>query len=303
MKKIKIALLILMILFLQGCSQHNSSSKMPNVGFKGLEVIYSDNLKELYEYEVANIKIYLGNEGFHNINKGILKISVEENYLDLVNSKKYFELKGGTLEFPEGESTNVIFSINTKELEKNSIERITDFHITSCYDYGSEFSVDICIDSDIYGNNENKICAPKSQKLTKGQGGPVTISEVETRMKYDEAQDRILPSFIITVKNQGDGTVIKKNKIDEVCSSEGVDNDDFNIVNLEVKISESGQLTPLVCSQNFVKLRGGEKKITCTYEQGLNMDTGTYYTPLNINLKYGYMKVISKKIKIKKINT
>ena len=299
-----IIILMLLILFSQGCAFSSGSVPQYNKGLTGLEIEYNSNLKELYEGDVVNINLLLKNDGAYDINNGILKLSVEENYLEVKKrTKEYFELTGGAKDFPEGESSSIMFSISAKELDEKSIERETNFHITSCYDYGTDLTIDACIDSDVYNINKEKVCTPGIKAISGGQGAPVTINNVETRMIYDEENDKIIPSFSITIKNKGMGTVIKKNKVDEICSSEGVNNDDFNIINLNVYITESGQLVELECSQNLVKLRDGEKKVVCNYNSGFDIGVGTYYTPLHIKLKYGYMEVISKNIKIKKINT
>ena len=304
MRKKIILMLIIVVLFIQGCAFSSGKTAQYNKGFTGLDIEYSSNLRELYEGDVANINLFLKNDGASDINNGVLKLSIEENYLEIKNdAKKYFELSGGSRDFPEGESSTTTFSILAKQLDEKSIERKTNFHITSCYDYGTDLSVDICIDSDIYNGNKEKVCTPEVKSTGGGQGGPVTVSQVESRMIYDEENNKITPSFSITIKNKGQGTVIRKNKVDEMCSSEGVDNDDFNIINLKVEMLESGQMVTLECSQNIVKLRDGEKKVICNYNQGFGIDVGTYYTPLHISLKYGYMDVISKSIKIKKIDT
>ena len=302
MKKI-IILLIFIGLFIQGCSP-NSNYSQYNKGFSGLSIKYNGNLNYLYEGEISNINLLLKNNGAYNINNGILKLSIEENYLnEKSETKQYFELNGGTKEFPEGESSSTMFSVSAKNLDEKSIQRETNFHITYCYDYGTDLSVDVCIDSDIYNIQKDKICTPEIKKLNGGQGAPVTISSIESRMVYDDEKEKIFPSFTLTIENKGTGTVIKKGKIDEVCSSEGIESGDFNLINLKVKISELGNLVELDCSQNQVKLRDNKKQIICKYNKGFDLDVGTYYTPLHINMEYGYMDVISKNIQIKKIDS
>ena len=145
--------------------------------------------------------------------------------------------------------------------------------------------------------------------FTGGQGAPVAVTKVETRMLPQEDDKKVKPHFIIHVKNAGNGEVIDPSKIEVACKSEALDYKDFNTIIVSASLSG----TPLRCSEDIgavpgpvtVRLRDKEDLIRCTYDKDNGIDAGldAYIAPLKVELDYGYTFTISKNIIIEKILT
>ncbi|MEK6848772.1 MAG: hypothetical protein AABX65_04030, partial [Nanoarchaeota archaeon] len=176
---------------------------------------------------------------------------------------------------------------------------------TACYNYLTVAGLSVCIDPDPYSTvNQKKVCEVQDITLV-GQGAPVSIT------KIDEEAFATKTQFKITIKNAGNGDVLKTESLNK-CGPSGdkIQREDVDKVYLqEVKIGNKvlncGPFANTGDSDvrrqaGDVRLINGEGFIICELQSS---DYGggktTYITPMTITLLYGYRNSIEKKIQIK----
>lgn len=297
------------------------TSKDIYTGKQGLIMEFFENAPppKIFEDSILPIGIRLYNRGAYNIKDGHLSIMLEKDYMELndaslksINEKvKFtdehiqFDLKGKTIEHPKGEQDIITFTADTKEL---SLDPQSEYHnalisITSCYKYQTKAVETLCIDTDIYGlKKREKPCAVKTVSLN-SQGAPVAVTKIESEMLPSKDNPSIIkPRFVITVKNLGDGEVIKKDRqtIEGACSAEPIGYKEWNIVNVKAYLSTMEEENKLDCANGILNLKKKEDTIRCSYEQGFDEKKGAFSAPLYIILDYGYTNTISREVKIKK---
>ncbi|MCK5107359.1 MAG: membrane lipoprotein lipid attachment site-containing protein [Nanoarchaeota archaeon] len=306
----KIITLILVLFFLSGCSVSLPNSgkggfDIPDykTGYNGLDLEIKNSIDEIYINDYVLLNLQLLNNGGYEINNGVIKIAIDEDYLaSLGDTQKDFSLGGKSVSAPDGEGQTISFTIKAKEIEEFSLEQNANIYFTGCYNYQTELAIDVCIDADIYQIQENKVCEPNIEKTSGGQGAPLSITEVETKMVYNDEQENIMPTFLITIKNKGSGTVFRENYEQSFCSPTGIDQNDLNVIDVEVEINHNGGMYNLACTpEGDIKLIDNERKIICKDFEGFSVEDGTFQTPLNIKLRYGYAEIISEDIQIKKL--
>lgn len=335
-KKIIIILMILLFIFVFGCKGVKKdytptiTSKDIYIGKDGLEMEFFENTpSEIFENSVLPISLHLSNEGAYDITNGYLSISLEKDYMELneeslksINRKANFQdpqhikfdLKGKTIEHPKGENEIITFTINTKDLAKTDPQSETHtslISITSCYKYQTKAVETACIDADIYGFKARgkKPCEVKTLTLN-SQGAPVAVTKVESEMLPSKDNPSVIkPRFTITVKNLGNGEVLKSEKVEAACSSEPINYTEWNNINVKAYISSIGEENKLDCDvikegtkdDGTIILKQKEDIIKCSYEEGYDEKKGAFSSPLYIILDYGYTNTISKEVKIKKL--
>lgn len=307
MKKILFSVLI--FFFLIGCTFQSSGQKIIDIdanykkGNEGLNFEFLSSVPdEVYVGEFVPLKIKLENEGAYDIKEGVLTLAIETDYMDVIgNDFVEFELLGKSKEIPEGGYDVIMYNLQAKELEEQSVTHSTTTYITACYEYQTTFSQDICLDLDVYNLEGEKICESDDINVGGGQGAPLSVERIETRMIYNPNENTITPKFSLNIKNKGNGNVIKSTSIDEICSSKDISSEDMNVFDLEVSMSAEGETMILECIPKNLKLRDDEIKVVCLGRKGIESGAGNYLTPLYISLNYGYTLSKSKEITIKKI--
>ena len=162
----------------------------------------------------------------------------------------------------------------------------------------------MCIDTDIIGEvRGKKVCDIKDLTFSEGQGAPVAVTKIETRMLPDVDVNKVKPHFIIFIENKGNGEVVNSKKLGAACSSSGLEYTDFNTLTISASLPQGD----LKCSENVdpgpaaVRLREKEDMVRCTLEDGIDIGRDAYTAPLKIELNYGYTFTISKDIIIEKV--
>ena len=303
---------LILLIIISGCQFTENQSLKINEDYKegvnglNLKLIEKPRITEIYENSPFSLNIILENLGAHDIENGVLLLVFEDQYFKLINSDfTYFRLEGKSIYYPKGNQKLNSYQLESKNIkEKESIERETHLYLKSCYEYSTDFSQNICIDSDVYGLKKDKPCSPKENSLQGGQGAPIAVTKIETRMLYKNKENAIQPQFTIHLKNKGDGQVINKNNIHEICSPQSIKNEEIDVISLNVEMFSLKGNTQLDCEpKNPIKLKKGIAKINCISPELLSVDVGTYPSPLHITLNYGYTTTISKDIIIKRLST
>ncbi len=88
---------------------------------------------------------------------------------------------------------------------------------------------ELCVDTDVYGLRPGeKACNSKDLAFNEGQGGPVAVTNIETKMLLDSDEDKVKPQLIIHIENKGNGEVISKGTFEHDIFSFGL----YNLSNL-----------------------------------------------------------------------
>ena len=325
MNKKLIFVFIVVSLFLIGCDGKDKDNRpITDVdirkGTVGLTMQFVQNAppERIFEDSIFPIAVELKNKGAFDIgdDEGILVFGFEKTYVDFAEDAKIefgsneelrFGIDGKSVVSPEGNDELVTISGQAKSVGPQSETHPSTILATVCYPYETVFGSSVCVDTDVYDiEKEQKVCSIQDLIFEGGQGAPVAVTKIETRMLLQD-DNKVKPHFIIYVKNKGNGEVVDLDKIKNVCSSEKLEYTDFNT--LVVSASLSG--VPLKCGEEegegpaTIRLRDKEDIIRCTLEEGGGIDAtkGAYTAPLRIEFDYGYTFTISKDIIIEKILT
>lgn len=329
----------MVVLFLVGCKgsreeyEPTLTSKEIYSGSDGLVMKFFEKAppKEVSENVPMPVGMELQNKGAFNILNGYLAISLEKDYMVLKHgslkaidnrkvkgefreNKIIFDLDGKDISRPKGGNEILTFNIDVKELKKDpqTEVRTSLVVVTSCYRYGTRAVETVCIDPDVYGFKATgeKACEVVTKTL-RSQGAPVAVTRIETEMLPDkDDQDKVIPRFVITVKNVGKGEVIRQDKVEDACSSKPVNYTEWNSIKVKAYLSEEKSEYKLDCDlikpgkddDGILDLKRKEDKIRCSYmKEGMDMDKGAFSSPLLIILDYGYTQSISRKVDIKRI--
>jgi len=319
-KKIILLMGISLLLIISGCKGGSSQGKSitdedVRIGKEGLLIDFIKNSPPDSVYEggietqegIFPLGINLKNKGASDIDKGILVFGFEKQYIEAVNEddgKHEFDIKGKSIFNLNGDEEFITINANSKQLGDQTEKQVSTILATACYQYKTVLGTSVCIDTDIFGTElRDKACEVKDEEFSKGQGAPLTITKVETRMLPDADGNVVIPHFIIHIENKGNGEVINPNNYEKACSSEALNSEDFNRIKIKVQLSEE----ELDCSTGIrdtrfdVVLRDKKDIVRCTLENGIEKNSDAYTTPLKIELEYGYTFTISKDITIQKI--
>jgi len=332
-KKYFLIMLMILLVFISSCGRFGKSSpdSLSDVeirkGFDSLSVEFLKNSPPELVFENSPFPLVLRvkNVGAYDIEKdrGALAIGFEKDYVNL-NLEKFessgmfnpdpenddrilFSLLGRTINNPIGEQEIIELNLKTKDIGAQSESRQSNILVTACYDYGTELGTDVCIDTDV--NNlipGQKACSAVDKVFGEGQGGPVAITKIETKMlpDVDVNPNIIRPHFIIHIENKGNGEVIKPKSFDSVCSSGGLSFKEFNLI--QVSAFLSGKKLNCISSVpdtvlTLAKLRDKKAIVRCTLEDGIDRNVDSYSTILLVELEYGYTFTTSKDFTIEKI--
>ncbi len=273
-----------------------------------LQRVSSDELKNLPSKQLADLADKVV------VKTGLNPTKLEEykqrlsNVLKNVKERQEMEIKGKSIYSPSGDEEFISINARAGKIGPQSETHPSAIFATACYPYETIFGASVCIDTDIIGESKGKACIAKDLAFTNGQGAPVAVTKVETRM-LPQDDGKIKPHFLIYVKNAGNGEVVNLSKVEAACTSAALDYKDFNTITVNAALSG----VPLRCSEDIgavpgptmVRLREKEDLIRCTYDKDGGIDAGldAYVAPLKVELDYGYTFTISKNIIIEKVLT
>lgn len=198
------------------------------------------------------------------------------------------KLKGKTLysQYPDVYSQAITFETGPLPTQTEIMDaRIT---IYTCYDYQTKADFTVCLDSDILEQQKNKPCKPKTVTSSSGQGAPITITSITPKMYPTESG--VKPLFEIELENAGKGILIKKGKAKDYCEGKEINQQDIG--KIDVKFYLGAEATEIECRQT------GPSQMMCDYPDDLPGITGTYSTPVQITMDYGYIQEKQTKLTI-----
>ncbi|HJN56376.1 MAG: hypothetical protein QF436_02660 [Candidatus Woesearchaeota archaeon] len=317
-KKIILIFAVIALLLIAGCKgRTGTKGSITGVDIRsGVKGIAMDFVKgsppeNVFEDDVFPIAIRLENKGAFNIEeeKGILVFGFEKQYVEATKEgdgeKQKFKIEGKSVFNPDGDTEFITIDAKVKKIGSQSESRASTILATACYRYETLLGTSACIDADIYGAEvRKKACTIKDLSFGNGQGAPVAITKIETRMLPQEDDNRIKPQFLIHVENEGNGEVIRPGKYENACTSGALEYEDLNRMNIKALLSGE----ELDCSlgldeepENIIRLRDKKDIVRCTLEEGIEKSEGAYTAQLKVELDYGYSFTISKDITIEKV--
>ena len=231
-------------------------------------------------------------------------------------------LEGKNINNPKGGYDLFEFT-GTVDLSYLNIEEYTpNFLVTSCYDYETKASPNVCIDPRPFTTvKERKVCNIQDVSLS-NQGAPVAITKIEERALSNSIQ------FKIHFKNVGKGDVIAtdvlkrcsgRDKAEDVNKGELKKSDMDLIKVIKVQIGKefykwNGKSGSLDCDapvsargyggqehKGYARVLNKEGFIVCNLKDYKENVESAYTTPLYIEILYGYRDTISKSVEIIKV--
>ncbi len=326
MKKITILLLIIAsLLILTSCNKNKQDLKTAKdfqTGTDGLSFEIFNVPEEMYDNSKTLPAITIWNKGAYDLKNGKLMISTGKDDFCLFMGEggcvdalfEDLDIQGKSVFNPIGDFHIFEFGIRPKQLKKTEEERTEPVVFKTCYEYETELREDICIDT-MQGamTTIEKACETKPVD-TADQGAPIAIKKIETRF-HKSTNDFVVPEFIITIRNEGNGEVIKKQKTNAVCSSEQLTPKDWNTITLEEirvmndrfryilgtggKSIGGNNIKCIPNNEKGIRLKDKEVTLNCFVDPpGIPKTEGVFMTQIAIKLKYGYTYTESRKIKI-----
>lgn len=293
------------------------------VGSKGMEMMFLETSppKEVYENATFPITIYVENRGAFNVAEdkyAIMSISFDPFYVELFNMQtssavtvgknsvilKGIQLNGKSRYNPSGVETFLSFpNFRAKSVMGQREQPFTQISSTLCYPYATTLSQMVCIDLNIYGENQRTQACKQANSALSDQGAPVAITMVEAE-NQPVGNNVVRPVFTVHVQNKGSGTVLtpydNPAEMDRVCTFQDLYREDFNTIQVTATLSNDKEL---ICTPNPVRLFNNEGFTRCQVsDEDLIMGYQNYQTPLTINLSYIYLTSISRRIDIKRLN-
>ncbi|TAL55867.1 MAG: hypothetical protein EPN86_02985 [Nanoarchaeota archaeon] len=251
--------------------------------------------------------IGLENKGAWDIppGKGVLAINYDKTYMDFTQNSQDFgsdTLQGRSLVRALGDKTRLEFDGKIKPLEE--IKKDTVINAVTCYEYGTEYIFDVCIDTDPTNTKPvTKACDltqnKKKYNSLSGQGAPVAITSLDQAIKIKDNKKMDI-DFIIKVRNVGNGKVYDIAATpDKLCrQGGGLEEADKVIITADL----AGQL--LKCETNedgtmFVR-QGLDGVIDCRVVDYIDTNVDSFISKLKVTLNYDYVDTNGKNIILRK---
>ncbi len=272
-------------------------------GTQGIEIIAAESHipKVLYDENELSVVLSIKNQGSHTVNEnnaadcfihvtGFDPSIIKGNFNKPRSCAENLNgpLSGKTVYNTDGGFNQIEFRSELISLPPGVFEYEPNLNFLTCYGYRTFANPSVCVDPLFYQvSAEQKACIPRNPALGNGQGGPVSVSNVNVDMVGDKAV------FQITIRNYGPGRVVSRNTDMSACASTPLQYTDLDKVHYTVSMSGGSLIS---CQpQDFVRMSNKEGKIICTFNIDSNM---AFETPLSIELDYNYIDAFHEKIKI-----
>ena len=304
----KIILLIIILIVLISCQKDNNVPKI-QIGTKALQIDFLSQAPpfEVHENETFNIFAEIKNIGTQNIDelqdsKGLLVVDVDDQYVRIKKEINPFFIEGKSLLNPVGGSMLLQKKATAKALPIQQERMNTKIIIGTCFKYSTNAGIDVCIDT-IPEKLGKKVCTAQTKSIFGGQGAPVAITRIESKMLPSWDDKKTIPEFTIYLQNLGGGEIINKDKILLACDNNErnlIERKDFDLIDVKVSLPQQGELT---CNNPSLSLQLNDRKVVCKYDTdgGIPKTKGVFLSSLAINIKYGYFQTAVKPITISKV--
>jgi len=321
-KKYNLAIIFSILLFLTSCGLVkdggvSDSFSTIHTGTEGLymEFMKGSPPKEVYQNGLINFNIMLENKGAYGIKKGFLSFGYDEDYFELVKGEEKLDftkdekdnvLEGRSKENLKGERRFIVYQFKAKQIDMQSETHTSDFALTSCYEYQTTTTQQVCIDTNYYELKPIiEQCKVKDISLN-SQGAPVALTKIEGQILAHADESKIKPQFVIYISNKGKGEVIDSDKVEDACSSSSLNYADINAIKISAFLGDK----QLDCKpkkspdskemEGYIKLKKDQDFVRCSFDEGISTGVSPYLTSLSVKMDYGYTFSESKEVMIKK---
>ncbi|MBN1645658.1 hypothetical protein JW868_01310 [Candidatus Woesearchaeota archaeon] len=207
-------------------------------------------------------------------------------------------LLGDRPSYPGGGEDYLNFLLKIKSWPTGLDEMPQVFQFTSCYIYTTYADPMVCVDPFPDGPGR-KVCTPKTQTFSKGQGAPIALTKVEQETTPKEI------FFTFYFENKGDGVVWSPwslQKCDPYYGEERVKATDTNRILIgDVRFSRDVRQLDCIPENRIVRLdESGKGMIRCSYDLDY-ITRDAYLAPLIIEAWYGYSEVIQARTNIRRV--
>ncbi|MBW3019096.1 hypothetical protein KY329_02850 [Candidatus Woesearchaeota archaeon] len=311
-----------MMVVIAGCQFLPQQTTGPEfyTGTEGLEIQLMPHNQQVFELMPFQLQYRLRNKGVHNVvmyngnkpsapTEGLVTIQTEPRYITVLNQKSDpdfftqnpYQLLGKSRELPAGSEARVFYELQATETLKSEgvSKRATPILLRACYPYKTTATTEVCIDTDPFNENPAKPCMAGVELLKGGQGAPVAVTSVETRMTRD-GEGNYKPYFDILLENVGGGQVLNKQYIRDFCKGAlgTIDTQLFNLADVTVRLKG----VEMDCGEdNTIRIDPLEPTmLRCkpTKEHTYTKADGTFNTFIEIEIDYGYTTTASTNVDI-----
>ena len=205
-------ILVFMLLLASACelakpSGRDTSETEYRKGTQGLEFYFLSNNPpdKIYTGDSLEIVVEYVNRGAYDIYGGKLYLDGYDRSIIQFDRDSITDAtaEGKDRYNPEGNLYQTVTFTDTRvDLPVNLAKDVfpQTFMLTACYDYQTQASPEVCIDSDPYATGPvKKVCTVHDTSLSGGQGAPVAVTKVEDESSKDRAQ------YKIHISNEGKG--------------------------------------------------------------------------------------------------
>jgi len=293
------------MLFLLGCAFQTSQETDYRVGYAGLNLEYITFPDyQVYEKEDFLVQIKAENRGAYDLDKGVIVLGYPSSFIQAEPGRFSVSqvLHGSSVGFPIGEANFYDAEFKAKPIfaaEKQSF----DITATACYKYTNVAEMLACVGPRTGLGSCNFKQLNRNLNLSRGQGSPLAVTEVEETI-IEMGQGKVIPRFRIVVANMGKGNVFRNpaTNVEKMCSSSGV-GDDLNRFDFAIQLSKDytyDSKSPgqgrFSCPAKF-KLEDDKVELICSLKEPIDAGN-TYSTLFKIQLDYGYSTSITKQVTV-----
>lgn len=297
--------IIILSLFLSSCGSSSNG-------------VAGDNLEISFLSEVPPSKIYV-EEGTNDIPfEVIVQISNKGGYpgndLESLNGRLYLtgydkaiisgawdggsgftKVIGASDSYPTGGMIQKSYLASNINFPFKVNEYPMTLMLNACYHYETFASGIACIDANPTSASQNqKVCQMGGISLDT-QRGPVKVTNIAQTGNSKET------IFTIDISNSGNGEVLRQYTSnsgvvsDDKCLELTFGDKDVIAIDAEIVGLGAGRCSPKGTFDEPVRLFNGKGTVVCRFSLDSAVDYA-YTTPLQINLRYGYLQTISKDI-------
>jgi len=306
----RIAILILLALFLAGCANTDDKDTTTGKAFIGgtegitLAFVGTEPPAEVLDdgQQTFFITMLLTNNGEYTIPAGkiiasLSGISKEAFNLATLNIKSNFDLERARKERDQT-TPGAIEELNFGEAKYKPdlpADFFTEIRADVCYDYETSAISSLCLKKNLLQKNDEDNCAvDNAQSKFENSGGPIQITSIRQR---PVSGNKLSVTF--DIMNQGPGKVYKPGTFIDVCTS-----NDINENVVVVELSSPTSKFPINCrrfidaSTGEVRLVNGIKTVTCEIDTS-GLQEATFADILLIKARYVYRQAISTPVTIR----
>ncbi|MEK6968472.1 MAG: hypothetical protein AABX51_07640 [Nanoarchaeota archaeon] len=324
-----IILFVLLTLLISGCDMITNIivGKPPTVdvnynslhsGVQGISMSFAPDRPQTNYIVMPNgndITVIIGmeNKGAWDVpaGKGILALNYDRTYVDFPDKSKEFStseypLNGRSLIKAKGDKVQVDFNGNILPLKE--LKKDITINAVACYEYGTEYIFDVCIDTDPTNTRTTpKACdllqnKKKYNAIGSGQGAPVAITSVDQAIRIKDGKLDI--DFIIKIKNVGNGKIYDIDATPAVLCSGGNSLEAADKVTIKVELADKvltcEKIDNSIDNSKIYVREGLEGIVNCRVTGYSTVNDESFLSKLKVTLTYDYTDSIGKIIILKK---